>query len=203
MGAFHNGQSGELTNNNGVLQWWINYVDPQTGITGIGELKMLKLHRSGSNSNYEPNFFGGLVDKGFDWVQNHPKEVTSIAGIIEGSSQLIAKGLRKWNASSSLTKSSIFAETISTKLPFSAQTLGKASTAFNIAGKVVGTVGIANTLYQMNQGNISNSRGTVDLIMGVAGFFPATAPISLLYFGGIAIYEYYSQKDFLSKDEYY
>lgn len=43
----------------------------------------------------------------------------------------------------------------------------------------------------MQQGNISNTSGAVDLVMGVAGFFPATAWVSVAYFGGMAIYETY------------
>lgn len=146
-----------------------------------------------------------MLDDAFNWIKNHPKETTATAGIIEGSSQLVAKGLKSWNSPSSLatTKGKVIAGTISTRLPASAQTLGKASTALNVVGKTVGAIGIVNTGYQMLQGNISYSRGTIDLAMGVLGFFPATAPISLLYFGGVALYENYSGNEFLSKDEYY
>ncbi len=127
----------------------------------------------------------------FAFWNSHPREVTSIAGIIEGASQITAKGLAKWNAPSNISKSRIFAETISTKLPASAKFLEGASKTLSVAGRVVGAVGIANTVYQWRTGKISDTRAVVDGVMGVAGFFPATAWVSIAYFGGMAVYETY------------
>lgn len=69
--------------------------------------------------------------------------------------------------------------------------MGTASKVFSVTGKIVGAVGIANTLYQGIEGNISPTRAIVDGVMGVAGFFPATAWVSVGYFAGMALYEYY------------
>ena len=93
---------------------------------------------------------------------NHPMEMTSIAGGIEGSSQVVAKGLKNWSAASNISKSRIFAEVISKRLPASAQALGKYSTALKWGGRAVGAVGIANTFVQWRVGNISDIRAAFD-----------------------------------------
>lgn len=125
--------------------------------------------------------------------QSNPGKVTSIAGIIEGASQGAAFGLQKWGAASSASKSTIFAETISTKLPFSAQTLGKAAPILNGIGKAVGFVGLANTAYQLANGNISTTRALTDGIAGVLGMYggPYGAAVSIVYFGALAFAENY------------
>ncbi len=143
-------------------------------------------------ANYNPIDYGKLVEGGFNWIQNHPKTFTTIAGTVEGSSQLVAWGLKKWNAVSSISKSRIFAETISTRLPLSAKALGVTSKGLNVLGKAVGVAGLVNTGYQWSQGNISDTRAIADGIMGVVGFLgPWGAAVSIVYFGGIAAYEYY------------
>ena len=147
--------------------------------------------------------FNAYMNGTFSFIDNHPGTTTTVAGVFQSGSTIVDKGLKNWNASSSITKSKVFAETISTKLPVSAKFLEGASTFLTWGGRVVGAVGIANTLYQMRIGNVSNSRGAVDFTMGVAGFFPVTAPVSLIYFGVIALYEYQTGNKFLSKDEYY
>ena len=126
-----------------------------------------------------------------NWVQNHPREFTSIAGMIQSGSTIAEKGLANWNAASSITKSKVIAETISTKLPVSAKALGTASTVLKGLGTTVGIIGLTNTAYQYSQDNISGTRAVVDGVMGVAGFFPATAWVSLGYFATMAIYETY------------
>jgi hypothetical protein len=140
--------------------------------------------------------YGKLADRVFNWVQGHPKTITSIAGTVEGSSQLVSWGLKKWNAASNISKSRIFAETISTRLPQSAQTLSRASTVLKWTGRAAGAVGLLNTGYQWQQGNISNARAIADGIMGVVGFIgPYGAAASLLYFGGMALIEQYGNNN--------
>ncbi|SMO47371.1 RHS repeat-associated core domain-containing protein [Chryseobacterium rhizoplanae] len=146
-------------------------------------------------ANYNPIAYGELVDRGFNWIQSHPREVSAFAGIIQAGSTIAEKGLTNWNIPSNIAKSRIFAETISTRLPFSAKALGNTSRVLGIAGKVVGALGLMNTAYQYRQGNISGTRAIVDGVMGVAGFFPATAWVSLGYFAGMAIYEHYYNDD--------
>ncbi|AZA80842.1 sugar-binding protein [Chryseobacterium lactis] len=192
MTAFRNGGTAELVNQNGTLKWWTDYDDPNTGIKGVGQLNMLKFTENSSVwGNQIQSHFSSYTENSFNWIQNHPREVTSIAGIIQASSTITEKGLSNWNASSSIAKSRIFAETISTKLPVSAKALGNASKVLGVAGKAVGVLGIANTVYQWNKGNISDTRAIVDGVMGVAGFFPATAWVSIGYFAGMTIYETY------------
>jgi hypothetical protein len=136
------------------------------------------------------------INDSFNWIQGHPREMTSFAGMIEGSSQLVGKGLANWNAPSSITKSRIFAEVISTRLPASAQALGKFSTALKWGGRIVGGIGVANSIYQGIEGNISPTRAAVDSVMGVVGFFgPWGAAASLAYFGTMAVYEHYYNND--------
>lgn len=130
-------------------------------------------------------------DNLFNLVQNHPKEVTSIAGMIKAGSTIAEKGLANWNSPSSITKSKVFAEKISTKLPFSAKELGNASPVLKGLGTTVGIIGLTNTAYQYSQGNISGTRAVFDGVMGIAGFFPATAWVSIGYFGVMAISETY------------
>ncbi len=126
-----------------------------------------------------------------NWIQSNPGKVTVFAGIIESSSTIASKGLKNWNAPSSITKSKVIAETISTKFPTSAKFLESASTGLKWGGRVVGAVGVANTLYQYGKGNISGTRAIADGVAGVMGFFPATALLSLGYFATMAAYEHY------------
>ncbi|RXM41150.1 sugar-binding protein [Chryseobacterium sp. CH21] len=188
MTAFLNGGNGGISNIGGTLRWWTDYEDPDPTVTGIGAFGMLKLKGNASNSNSTSN---SLIDNAFNWIQSNPIKVSQFAGMIQAGSTVAEKGLSNWNGASNITKSRIFAETISTKLPFSAKALGNASKVFSVAGKVVGAVGIANTLYQGIEGNISPTRAVVDGMMGIAGFFPATAWISVGYFAGMALYETY------------
>lgn len=130
-------------------------------------------------------------DNFFSWVQNHPGEVTSIAGFIQAGSTVAENGLAKWNAQSSITKSKVIAENVSTKLPASAKFLERASATLQWGGRVVGGVGIANTFVQWRRGNISDVRAIADGMAGFAGFFPLTAWYSIGYFGIMATYETY------------
>jgi len=194
MEAISAGGTGGLTNIDGILRWWTDFGQEDKGL--IGSFNMLKLKSYGDNTNWDAgeNWYNSgpdVVKTSFNWVQNNPGKFTSIAGIIQAGSTIAEKGLANWNAPSSITKSKVFAETISTKLPASAKALGNASKVFGIAGKVVGAVGLLNTAYQYREGNISGMRAVVDGVMGVAGFFPATAWVSLGYFAAMAIYETY------------
>lgn len=149
---------------------------------------MLKLIENSSNPNSTSN---SLMDNAFSWIQSNPIKISQFAGMIQAGFTVVEKGLSNWNGALNITKSRIFAETISTKLPVSAKALGNASKVLGVAGKAVGVLGIANTVYQWNKGNISDTRAIVDGVMGVAGFFPATAWISVGYFAGMALYETY------------
>jgi hypothetical protein len=188
MYAFHNGGTGGISNIGGTLRWWTDYEDPNPTVTGIGAFGMLKLKGNASNSNSTSN---SVMDNVFNWIQGNPIKVSQFAGMIQAGSTIAEKGLSNWNGVSNITKSRIFAETISTKLPASAKALGNASKVFSVAGKAVGVLGIANTVYQWKNGNISDTRAIVDGVIGVAGFFPATAWISVGYFAGMALYETY------------
>nr|WP_277115530.1 RHS repeat-associated core domain-containing protein [Chryseobacterium sp.] len=157
----------------------------------FSDIKLGIIHKA-RIANYGPIDYGKLVEEGLNWIQNNPKTFTTTAGTVEGSSQLVSWGLKKWNAASSISKSRIFAETISTRLPLSAKTLGVTSKGLNVLGKAVGGAGLVNTGYQWSQGKISDTRAIADGIMGVVGFLgPWGAAASLVYFGGIAAYEYY------------
>jgi hypothetical protein len=188
MTAFYNGGTGGMSNIGGTLRWWTDYEDPDPTVTGVGAFGMLKLKGNASNSNSTSN---SLMDNVFNWIQGNPIKVSQFAGMIQAGSTIAEKGLSNWNGASNITKSRIFAETISTKLPFSAKALGNTSKVFSVAGKAVGVLGIANTVYQWKNGNISDTRAIVDGMMGVAGFIPATAWISVGYFALTALYETY------------
>ncbi|WP_374462910.1 RHS repeat-associated core domain-containing protein [Chryseobacterium sp.] len=156
----------------------------------FSDIKLGIIHKA-RIANYNPIAYGELADRGFNWIQNHPREVSAFAGIIQSGSTIAEKGLANWSAPSNIAKSRIFAEIISTRLPISAKALETTSTALKWGGRVVGAVGLANTLYQYGKGNISGTRAIVDGVMGVAGFFPATAWVSVVYFAGMAFYETY------------
>ncbi|MBE4949347.1 RHS repeat-associated core domain-containing protein [Chryseobacterium culicis] len=188
MTAFYNGGTGGMSNIGGTLRWWTDYKDPDPTVTGVGAFGMLKLKGNASNSNSTSN---SLLDNIFNWIQGNPIKVSQFAGMIQAGSTIAEKGLSNWNGASNITKSRIFTETISTKLPLSAKALETTSTALKWGGRVVGAVGLANTLYQYGKGNISGTRAIVDGVMGVAGFFPATAWISVGYFVVTALYETY------------
>ncbi|KPH13813.1 hypothetical protein AMQ68_09770 [Chryseobacterium sp. ERMR1:04] len=185
-----------LSFNNGYAIFWTNGDMQGFGRVTNDEMEVggteVVLNRVKLNGNNVNSF----IDNSFNWIQSHPREFTSIAGAIEGSSQIVANGLKNWNAPSSITKSHVFAEVISTRLPASAQALGKFSTVLKWGGRAVGAVGIANSLYQGYNGNISTTRAAVDTVMGVVGFIgPWGAAASLVYFGGMAVYEHYYNDD--------
>ncbi len=156
----------------------------------FSDIKLGIIHKA-RIAHYGPIDYGKLVDGGFNWVQSNPIKVSQFAGMIQAVSTVAEKGLANWSAPSNIAKSRIFAEIISTRLPISAKTLGNASKVLGVAGKAVVVLGIANTVYQWNKGNISDTRAIVDGLMRVAGFFPATAWISVGYFAGMALYETY------------
>lgn len=125
-------------------------------------------------------------------------------GIINGSSALVARGLKNWDTASTIVKTKVIAETISTKTPFSAQTLKNASPYLKWGGRVVGALGIFNTGLDWRNGEISASRAGLDTAMGIIGFMgPGGAVISLTYFGSVALYEHFYGNQFFSKDEFY
>jgi len=77
-----------------------------------------------------------------------------------------------------------------------------ASTAkgLKIAGNALAGLGAAVSIYQYGSGQISGTEFTVDMIMTGVGFFgPVGAGISLVYFGGKAIYEYSTGENLFEK----
>jgi hypothetical protein len=193
-GDWSNTGNGFLSNDNVLLGYDGSYLSLNTTLDEYKYIDIPIVYLTGKSSSWGSqiqNSFNAFMNNSFNWVQNHPREVTSIAGIIQASSTIAEKGLSNWNAASNISKSHIFAETISTKLPVSAKFLETASTGLKWGGRVVGAVGLANTLYQYGRGNISGTRAVVDGIAGVAGFIPATAWISVGYFAVMAISETY------------
>jgi hypothetical protein len=69
-----------------------------------------------------------------------------------------------------------------------------------VAGNILSGVGAVVSIYQYGSGQITGTEFTVDMIMTGVGFFgPVGAGISLVYFGGKAIYEYSTGKDLFEK----
>ncbi|WP_343643859.1 hypothetical protein, partial [Chryseobacterium sp.] len=182
MDSFQNGGEFSLKVKNGFMSWWTGGAEGDANTAQEMIAHMMKLVQNSSNS---------LTDNFFNWIQGNPIKVSQFAGMIQAGSTVAEKGLSNWNGASNITKSRIFAETISTKLPFSAKALGTASTVLKGLGTTVGIVGLTNTFYQWKNGNISDTRAIVDGALGVAGFIPATAWISVVYFAGMALYETY------------
>ncbi|RLJ34637.1 RHS repeat-associated protein [Chryseobacterium sp. 7] len=167
---------------NGYLTYWMAGEEGDANTSEEMVANMFKIADGLQNS---------LIDNSFNWIQGNPIKVSQFAGMIQAGSTVAEKGLSNWNGASNITKSRIFAEIISTKLPFSAKALGTASTVLKGLGTTVGIVGLTNTAYQYSQGKISGTRAVVDGLMGVAGFFPATAWVSVGYFAITALYETY------------
>ncbi|PXW08003.1 hypothetical protein C8D70_1197 [Chryseobacterium sp. CBTAP 102] len=76
---------------------------------------------------------------------------------------------------------------------------GKATSAYSIAGKVVGAVGMGATVFQYFDGQITGTEASVDLAMGAIGFTGWGAPISLAYFSGKFLYEYSTGRSLFTK----
>ena len=67
----------------------------------------------------------------------------------------------------------------------------KAAGSFKIAGRVAGGFGVGVTFYQYGTGQISGMEASVDAIFGGVAFIPGGGTaVSLVYFGGKALYEY-------------
>ncbi|UII27579.1 hypothetical protein LVD15_03900 [Fulvivirga maritima] len=63
-----------------------------------------------------------------------------------------------------------------------------------VAGQVAGGIGIGLTIYQYGAGQISGTQAVVESIIGGVGIFggPVGAVVSISYFGGKMMYEYYT-----------
>ncbi|MCS3529892.1 hypothetical protein [Chryseobacterium sp. JUb7] len=132
-----------------------------------------------------------------DFATSHSNDLVKSTGVIETSSFLIGKGLAKWNSgweAPLMTKATMLAGKASTGSIFSASALSKGATGLKWLGRIAGGVGLGITTYQyLGQDSISGTEFTVDTVMGVVGFLgPWGAAASLTYFGGKALYEYYS-----------
>lgn len=133
----------------------------------------------------------------FDWAASHSNDLVKATGVIESTSFLVGKGLAKWNAgweAPLMTKATMLAGKASTGSIFSASALSNASTGLKWFGRAVGAVGVGITAYQyLGQKSITGKEAAWDTAMGVVGFLgPWGAAASLTYFGGKALYEYYS-----------
>ena len=77
-----------------------------------------------------------------------------------------------------------------------------ASTAkvLKISGNALAGVGAVVSIYQYGSGQISGTEFTVDMIMTGVGFLgPVGAGVSLIYFGGKAVYEYSTGENLFEK----
>lgn len=76
----------------------------------------------------------------------------------------------------------------------------KGASKFNVAGNVVGGIGIAVTLAQYTTGQISGKEAFVDTAFGIIGFFgPIGAAVSATYFLGKFAYEQISGETIFEK----
>lgn len=79
-------------------------------------------------------------------------------------------------------------------------TLKTLSTSLKGAGNALGGIGLLITYTQYTSGEISEWETSTDAFFGVVGFFgPVGATISILYFGGKALYEYLSGETLFTK----
>ncbi|WP_460687382.1 hypothetical protein, partial [Niabella aquatica] len=81
----------------------------------------------------------------------------------------------------------------------STKALQNTASTLKTAGNAAGFMSLGITTYQYFDGQISGTEALVDGFFGVLGFFPATAGISILYFGGKALYEYSTGNTFFEK----
>lgn len=82
----------------------------------------------------------------------------------------------------------------------SACALKTTSTILKGTSYVAGGGGILLTAYQFGVGQISGGEAVVDGLFGVIGFFgPLGAGVSIIYFGGKALYEYFSGETLFEK----
>ncbi|WP_262904376.1 RHS repeat-associated core domain-containing protein [Chryseobacterium rhizoplanae] len=89
MTAYYNGGTAEFVNNNGTWKWWTDYTDPNTGVTGVGTLNMLK-RSSGSSNTFD---WYGVAGKG-NWFFGTGAVLTGFTGIMK-SHQMYSKGIRR------------------------------------------------------------------------------------------------------------
>ena len=76
----------------------------------------------------------------------------------------------------------------------------KIASRASLGGKIIGGAGILLSTYQYANNEISGTEALVDSVMGVVGLLPGWGTgISVLYFGGKALYEYYSGETLFEK----
>ena len=68
-----------------------------------------------------------------------------------------------------------------------------------VGSKNFGGFGIGITAYQYGQGKISGKEAFVDSALGIIGLTGWGAPITIVYFGGKFLYEYYSGETIFEK----
>ncbi|MDR3025739.1 hypothetical protein [Chryseobacterium sp.] len=195
MQSLQNGGEFSLKTNNGYMSWWTGGAlgDDTTAQEMVAH--MLKLNKSpfpeiGLPSNYLPS------QKGFDW--GHVGNTMTAGGITYYALEKSIYSKYHWVDSKGIIRSTKLLEKgANGKFVRGVQGLrngyaaaGKATSAYSIAGKVVGGVGMGVTLIQYSTGQITGLEASADLAMGAIGFTPWGAPVSLIYFGGKFLYEY-------------
>lgn len=106
----------------------------------------------------------------------------------ESIAKQIAEGYKfQIQAAEKLAEHGQYRVTITKPTQIGSVNSSKSVLKFKIIGRVLGGIGIGFTLLDMNQKGMT-LENTTDLIMGIAGFFPPTAAISLAYFGGKLIF---------------
>ncbi len=195
MDAWRNGAEFSLKTNNGYMSWWTGGAEGDANTSQEMIAHMLKLNKStfpeiGLPSNYLP------AQKGFDW--GHVGNTMTAGGIAYYALEKSIYSKYHWVDAKGIIKSTKLLEKgANGKFIRGVQGLrngyaaaGKATSAYSIAGKVVGGVGMVVTAAQWMRGDITGTEASVDLAMGAIGFTPWGAPISLVYFGGKFLYEY-------------
>ncbi|WP_081873933.1 DUF6443 domain-containing protein [Chryseobacterium sp. JM1] len=176
MEAFFNGGTGGLINKNNTLRWWTDYEDPDSDVTGLGTLNMLKLKASntlnkwyslGGQGNW---FFGtGAALSGFAGaVQSEQMYTQGIRGGLSGNYALTGRNL------------SLFRDMPMTKVSMPISQLARWG---GIAGRVSVGFGIAADSYMWYNGKISGAKFGVNTSVGVWGLTGVGTIPAIFYFG--------------------
>ncbi|MCS4300665.1 DUF6443 domain-containing protein [Chryseobacterium sp. BIGb0232] len=206
VSVFANGGEYSLRSHNGYMSWWTGGAEGDANTSQEMVAHMLKLSNSDIPEIKQPShYLPG--QEGFDW--GHVGNTMTAGGIAYYALEKSIYSKYHWVDAKGIVKSTkILEKGANGKFVRGVQGLrngytaaGKATSAYSIAGKVVGGVGMFVTGYQYLDGQITGTEASVDLAMGAIGFTGWGAPISLAYFGGKFIYEYSTGESLFEKPQ--
>lgn len=175
MNAVMSGNTGGLSNHNGVLGWWTGASQTQ-----IGQYNMLKLRENSTGSTSNNNWYGPGGQA--NWFLGAGAAFSAMKGGLNAE-RMYGEGIRRGLAGNyALTgrNLSLFGKMAATDASMPISSLAKWG---GIAGKVSFGAGIIMNEIAVSNGTITREKANLDATMGAYGLTGVGTIPSILYFG--------------------